>query len=91
MRLFVLVLLAAGTFYPIARQPNLRLFAFGGMIAMYAGAGALLWNEHACHFANEARPAWTLAAIASAPQSITCEAVPAVGQRLWIAASYTRH
>lgn len=89
MRLFVLVLLAAGTFYPIARQPSLRLFAFGGMIAMYAGAGALLWNEHACHFANGTRPSWTLSSIASAPQNITCEAVPDVSQRLWIAASYS--
>lgn len=89
MRLFILVLLAAGTFYPIARQPSLRLFAFGGMIALYAGAGAVLWNEHACRFTANAQPGWTLAAIARAPHDITCEAAPDMGNRFLIAASYT--
>lgn len=88
MRLFVLVLLAAGTFYPFARRPNLRVFAFGGMIALYAGAGAVLWNGHACHFARASQTEWSLATVAGSPRTITCEPMPDVGNSLLLAASY---
>jgi hypothetical protein len=89
MRLFVLVVLAAGMFYPVARQPSLRFFAFSGLIALYAGAGAVLWNEHRCHFAEGQSSGWTLASLAGASHDITCDAIPAVGNRFLTTAAYT--
>lgn len=73
MRLFVLVVLFVGAMYPIARQPMLRVFAFAGMMMLYAGAGAVWWNEHDCRLTAAANPHWNLAVLTRAPSNnVTC-------------------
>lgn len=89
MRFFVLVVLAAGALYPVARQPMLRAFAFCGMMILYAGAGAVWWNEHDCRYIGPGNGNWNLAVLARSPHDVTCSGVEAPTQSAFlITASY---
>jgi hypothetical protein len=89
MRLFVLVVIAAGALYPVARQPMLRALAFCAMMVVYAGAGAVWWTEHDCHYSGSPEHAWNLAVLARSPHDVTCASVePPARSSFLITASY---
>lgn len=89
MRLFVLFVLAAGALYPVARQPMLRAVAFCGMMILYAGAGAVWWTEHDCHYGGPSNRSWNLAVLARSPHDVTCSGVEASHRAAFlITASY---
>lgn len=73
MHLFVLVLLAVAVFYPLARQPALRPFAFCVMMVAYTGMGAAWWSEHDCSINAPAGGNWNLASLVRAPHEVTCK------------------
>jgi hypothetical protein len=76
MHLFVLVLFAVAAFYPLARRPALRPFAFCAMMLAYTGVGAVWWTEHDCHFNAPAHADWTLARLVPAARDVTCKSDP---------------
>jgi len=72
MRLFLLVLVAVGVFYPLATRPSLRPVAFCAMMLFYAGVGAVWWNEHDCHLNASSGTDWNLALLARTPHDVSC-------------------
>ena len=77
MHLFVLVVLCACVFYPVAARPALRAGVFCAMIVLYAGAATAWWKGHECHFNAQPETAWVLSRSHSQPQ-ISCKGVQAV-------------
>lgn len=77
MHLFVLVVLCACVFYPVAARPALRAGVFCAMIVLYAGAAAAWWKGHDCHFTAGTETGWILSRAQSHPQ-ITCKGVQAM-------------
>ena len=78
MHLFVLVVLCACVFYPVAARPALRAGVFCAMIVLYAGAAAAWWNGPECHFNEQPKSGWILSRHSQSQPQISCKGVQAM-------------